>query len=347
MRQKVAICESQLAGLESRADALRDETRQLTTRTEACESLVEQKQKDTVKALAELERAKASISNLNAPPLCLVPAPSPTDHIVRPARPKMAVVSFPGGPRTVTIHPPHSPQYQSIIRDEKGDVIITFKDLKPLRREGAFRGPLEEIDMHAITRVYGRGPEPEGPRAIPPIPRWPDRSRPLSSYSAPSPSDVIARQRQLSFSMQTDAFGRVLAPDYLIHAKSPSLPTGMPSSSEPSQDSQSSSSVKSEAVSTPTSPSASIGRGKKRTRLAEEDEDEGVPSTTETLKTAPPQIDPQTTNEPLTPTSIKRQESHSPEGPAKRKKLRSSTSGEALSAGSRSNSALDVTRTTD
>ena len=293
-----------------------------------------------------MEAVKANIST--APPPCLAPAPSPTDPILRPAPSRMAVISFPGGPRTVTIHPPDSPSYQSTIRDEKGDVIITLKGTKPLRREGAFRGPLEDIDWLGITRVYGRGPEVPGPRTVPPVPRWPDQPQP-SSCPPPSraPSDLIARQRQLSASMQTDAFGRVLAPDYLISAKSPSLPTGVSSSFESSQDSRSSSSVKPEIVSTTpssTPPSPSVGRGRKRTRHSE---DEGVSSSAETREVVSLLIDARTVKEPTTPTPVKCEESHPPEGPAKRKKRRSSASLEGLSAGSlsRTQSLLDVTHT--
>jgi hypothetical protein len=347
LHEKVAKCESQLSEFHTRAEALKEETTQIVARAEACNLLVEQQQKENVKVLAAMEEVKASIST--APPPCVAPAPSPTDPILRPAPSRMAAVSFPGGPRTVTIHPPDSPSYQSTIRDEKGDVIITFKGTKPLRREGAFRGPLEDIDWLEITRVYGRGAEVPGPRVVPPIPRWPDQPQP-SSCPPPSraPSDIITRQRQLSTSMQTDPFGRVLAPDYLVNAKSPSLPTGMSSSSSSSQDSQYSSSAKPEIVSTTpssTPPSPSVGRGKKRTR---HEEDEGVPSNTETHGVVPLLIDVRTIQEPTTPTpSIKREESHPPEGPAKRKKLRSSTSLEALSAGSlsRTHSLLDLTRT--
>ncbi|KAF8547440.1 hypothetical protein OG21DRAFT_916981 [Imleria badia] len=292
-----------------------------------------------------MEGVKADISTGPSP--CLAPVPSPTDPTLRPALSRMAVVSFPGGPRTVTIHPPDSPSYQSIIRDEKGDVIITLKIPKPLHREGAFRGPLEDIDWRKISRVYGRGPEPAGSHAVPPVPRWPDRSQP-SSCPAPSrgPSEIIARQRELSTSAQTDAFGRVLAPDYLTSAKSPSLPTGM-SSSDSSQDSRSSSSGKPEVIITPSStpPSPSVGRGKKRARQSEEDE--GMPSTAETGEGVLLLLDVRTAKEPTTPTPVKRDESHTPEGPAKRKKLRSSASVEAFPAGSlvRTQSLLDVTRT--
>ena len=346
LHEKVAKCESQLSEFHTRAEALKEETTQIVARTEACNLLVEQQRKENVKVLAAMEGVKANIST--APPPCVAPAPSPIDPILRPAPSRMAVVSFPGGPRTVTIYPPDSPSYQSTIRDEKGDVIITLKGTKPLRREGAFRGPLEDVDWLEITRVYGRGAEVPGPRVVPPIPRWPDQPQP-SSCPPPSraPSDIITRQRQLSTTMQTDAFGRVLAPDYLINAKSPSLPTGMSSSSS-SQDSQYSSSAKPEIVSTTpssTPPSPSFGRGKKRTR---QEVDEGTSSNAETREVVPLLIDVRTVKEPTTPTpSVKREESHPPEGPAKRKKLRPSTSSEALSAGclSRTHIPLDLTHT--
>ncbi|KAG6372072.1 hypothetical protein JVT61DRAFT_8781 [Boletus reticuloceps] len=346
LQEKVARCESQLAEFQSRADVLKEETTQIAARAEACNLLVEQQQKENVKVLAAMEGAEASIST--APPPFLVPAPSHTDPVSHLSPSKMAVISFPGGPRTVTIHPPDSPSYQSVIRDEKGDIIITFKGTKPLRREGAFRGPLSEVDLRQITHVYGRGPQLAGPRAAQPVPRRPDQPQP-SSCPPPSrgPSDIIARQRQLSLSMQTDAFGRVLAPDYLINAKSPSLPTGMSSSAEPSPDSQSPLSAKPNIVITlaSTPPSPILGRGKKRTRSS--DEDEGMLSATERRNGTPLLIDPRTLKVPTTPTPVKREES---QGPAKRKKRRSSAaSSEALPAesgsGSSSQGLLDVTRT--
>ncbi|KAI9463844.1 hypothetical protein HD554DRAFT_1294508 [Boletus coccyginus] len=347
LHEKVAKCESQLSEFQSRTDALKEETTQIVARTEVCNSLVKQQQTENVKVLAAMEGAKASIST--APPPCAAPAPSPTDPISRPAPSRTAVISFPGGPRTITIHPPDSPSYQSIIRDEKGDVIIALKGTKPLRREGAFRGPLEDIDWREISRVYGRGPETPIPRAAPPVPRWPDQYQPSSCPPPPrGPSEIIARQRQLSTSMQTDAFGRVLAPEYPTDAKPPSGPTSTSSPSESSQDSQSSSNAKPENFSTTpssTPPSPSVGRGKKRTRHSEEDE--GVPPATETREGVPLLVDVQTVKEPTTPTPVKRGESHPPEGPAKRKKLRSSESLEALSTGSlsRTHSLLDLTRT--
>ncbi|KAF8129737.1 hypothetical protein EV363DRAFT_265518 [Boletus edulis] len=336
LQEKVARCESQLAEFQSRADVLKEETTQIAARAEACNLLVEQQQKENVKVLAAMEGAEASISTASPP--FLGPAPSHTDPVSQLPPSKMAVISFPGGPRTVTIHPPDSPSYQSVIRDEKGDIILTFKGTKPLRREGAFTGPLSGIDLQQISRVYGRGPQLARPRAVQPAPRRPDQSQP-SSCPPPSrgPSDIIARQRQLSVSMQTDAFGRVLAPDYLINAKSPSLPTG---SADPSL------SAKPNIVITPAStpPSPTVGRGKKRTRSG--DEDEGLLSATETRNGAP-LLTPRTLKVPTTPTPVKREES---QGPAKRKKRRSSAgSSEALPAGSGSGSCpqdlVDVTRT--
>lgn len=337
-------CQSQLGEFHSRAEALRKETSQVVARTEACNLMVEERQKENSKVLAAMEGATVGIST--PPSTCIVPVPSSTDPAQRPALSSMAVISFPGGPRTVTIHPPDSPSYQPVIHDEKGDVIITFKSPKPLRREGAFRGPLEDIDWREISRVYGRGPEPAGSRAVPPVPRWPDRSQ--SSPCRPAsrvPGEIIARQRQLSASMQTDAFGRVLTPDSLTNAKSPSPPTGT-SSSESSQDSRASLSGKPEIVITPSSipPSPSVGRGRKRTRQTEEDE--GLLSPTEARKNTPLLIDVRAAKEPTTPTG-KRDEPDPPEGPAKRKKPRSSASVEALPTESlvRSQSLLDVTRT--
>lgn len=344
LHEKVAKCESQLAEFQCQTRALKEDTTQTVARTEAGNLLVEQQEKENAKVLAVMEGVKTTAST--ASPLCVAPAPSPTDPSLRPAPSRVAVVSFPGGPRSITIHPPDSPSYQSIIRDEKGDVIVDFRRTKPLRREGAFRGPLEDVDWLEITRVYGRGPELSGARTVPLVPCWPDRSQP-ASCPPPSrgPIDLIARQRQLSASMQTDPFGRVLAPEYPNKVKSPSLPTGMSSSS--SQDPQSSSSAKPDTVSTPSStpPSPSVGRGKKRSRNSEDDE--GVLLTTETCKQGSLLIDMRTIEEPTTPTPVKREESHPPEGPAKRKKLRSSASLEALSSGSlsRTRSLLDLTRT--
>lgn len=293
-----------------------------------------------------MEGAKAGMS-IASPP-CVAPAPSPTDPVLRPAPSRVAIVSFPGGPRTITIHPPDSPSYQPTIRDEKGDVIIDFRRTKPLRREGAFRGPLEDVDWLEITRVCGRGPDIPGVRTVPSVPCWPNRSQPSSCPPpARGPSDIIARQRQLSTSMQTDPFGRVLVPEYLNSAKSPSQPTSMPSSSSShasSRDSQPG------IVSTPSStpPSPSLGRGKKRTRNSEDDEGVSLTTETRTREEAFLPVDLRTLKEPTTPTPVKREESHPPEGPAKRKKLRSSTSSEALSSGSlsRTRSLLDLTRTT-
>ena len=279
---------------------------------------------------------KADISTTPAP--CPAPAASATDPTLHPIASKTAVISFPGGPRTITIHPPGSPDYQPIIRDEKGDVIITFKNTRPLRREGAFRGPLEDVDWREIHRVCGRGPEAGGSRHVALAPRWPNPSQPSPRrLSSRGPSDIIARQRQLSMSMQTDAFGRLLPPDYLIHARSPSLPTGMSSSSN-FPDSLSSWGALSDIVtthsSTPSSPC--LRKGKKRARQNEEDE--GAPSTREGAYHS---------EEPVTPTPVQHEEPHPPEERAKRRKLRSSASSGALSAGpvTRSQSVLDVTRT--
>ncbi|KAH0835595.1 hypothetical protein J3R83DRAFT_9320 [Lanmaoa asiatica] len=345
LHEKVAKCEAQLSEFQCQAKVLKEDTTQIVARTEACHLLVEQQQKENTKVPATVEGGTAGMST--PPPPCAAPVPSPTDPTLHPAPSKVAVVSFPGGPRTITIHPPDSPGYQSIIRDEKGDVIVDFRRTKPLCREGAFNGPLENVDWSEISRVYGRGPDPPGARAVPPVPRWPDRSQP-SSCPPPSrgPSDLIARQRQLSTSMQTDPFGRLLAPEYFGNAKSPSLPTGMSfPSHECFKDSQSSSlSVKPEIVSTSstTPPSPSLGRGKKRARSSEEDE--GVPLTTKTREEASLPIDLRTIREPMTPTPAKREQSH-PEGPAKRKKLRSSASLEGLSGSlSHTRSLLDLTR---
>ena len=341
LHEKVAKCESQLAEFQSQAKALKDDTTRLVARTEVCNSLVEQQQKENAKVLAAMEGVKASMAPTSPP--CVAPAPSPADSLLRPAPSTVAVVSFPGGPRTVTIHPPNSPSYQSVIRDEKGDAIIDFRRTKPLRREGAFRGPLEEVDWLGLSRVYGRGPDPPGSRTAPPVPRWPDRTEP-SSCPPPSrgPSDLIARQRQLSPSMQTDAFGRVLAPEYL-NAKSTDG-TSSSSAHDSSQGSCSSSSVKPDVLSTPSSspPSPSLGRGRKRTRESGDDGD--VPLATETHEAGSPLIDLRTVKEPTTPSPVKREESQPPEGPTKRKKRRSSTS--LTGALSRTHSLLDLTRAT-
>ncbi|KAG8215727.1 hypothetical protein J3R82DRAFT_7620 [Butyriboletus roseoflavus] len=308
LHEKVAKCESQLTEFQCQARALKEDTTQIVARTEACNVLVDQQQKENAKVLAAME-GKTSVSTTSPP--CVAPAPSPTDPISPPVSSVVAIVAFPGGPRTVTIHPPGSPSAPN-----------------RLRREGAFRGPLEDIDWLEISRVYGRGLDPPGARAVPPVPRWPDQTQP-SSCPPPSrgPSDLIARQRQLATSMQTDPFGRVLVPEY-HNALSASLSTDMTSSSshESSQDSRSSSSAKPDIVSTPSSspPSPSLGRGKKRTRESEEDEE--VSLTTETREEGSLLIDLRTVKEPTTPTPVKREESHPPEGPAKRKKRRSSTS---------------------
>ena len=250
------------------------------------------------------------------PPRCAAPVLPATDAILHQAPPQVAVVSFPGGPRTVTIHPPGSPNYQTTVRDDKGEVIIDFRRTKPLRREGAFKGSLEEIDWQKITRVCGRGPEQPGAQALPPSPHWPDRPQPFIPPPPHHPGRIIARQCQLAASLHTDAFGRVQPPEYLIlSARSPSLPTGMSSSFASLPESLPCSSGWRDTVSPSMPPSSSVERGRKRVRKSEDDE--GTPVATRAHEEGTRSTDLR---------MIKREDEDEDSPEVKRKRLRSPSS---------------------
>ncbi|KAF9221156.1 hypothetical protein BS17DRAFT_846110 [Gyrodon lividus] len=256
-----------------------------------------------------------------------------SDPIPPPAPSQTITTSSPGGSQFVMMHPSGAPGFRSINWGENSDV----RRRRPLRREGAFEGSPEDVDLFTAGTVYGRGPQLPTNKSSPLSPRWPERNPPprRPRSHSPGPREIIQRQRQLGSSLQTDEAGRIILAKYFNNAgfsagTSRTLSSLSPESSQaskrPSSDASVGTAFTPASLVAPSSPAS--GKGRKRAR---EDGDVGaieVPSTPKRRDGSLLLTNSETGETPGAPASpsIKREDSNSSDGSVKRRKIDSSAS---------------------